>query len=78
MSKIDVNNPIKIKEYLDNNILYGRKRMQEADKIMEMLKQELNDSGDTYLVLEEDYLVSSCHVDAYQNIRLSLFGEMLA
>ena len=67
---IIVDNPEAIKEYLDSAIIRWRERKKQANEAIEKLKEK--DS-----ILDEEILVASCYIDAFQSVRVSLFGELL-
>jgi len=76
MNIIDINNHEDIKEHLDNAINNWRKRMDEAeDTLKDIRSSEWSRMAGQY---EEEILVASCYIDAYQSVRISLFGELLA
>lgn len=77
MNTIDINNPDAIKEYLDNAIVRWRNRREVATNRMEELKQNDNWGGDQYTNSEEDLLIATCYIDAFQSVRVSLFSELL-
>lgn len=52
--------------YLDNAIKNWRERVKHASA------KQKNDP-----IYEENLLISRCYVDAFQSMRVSLFGELL-
>lgn len=54
-----------VKKYIDSCIDYWRKR-----------KLEPEESDDTYIGNERHSLVCACYIDAYQCMRVSIFGEL--
>lgn len=69
-------NDIEIKEYLDNVITNWRKRKIESKDILkDILNTEWSGMAGQY---EEEILVASCYIDAFQSVRVSLFGELLS
>lgn len=76
MNIVDINNPDKIKEYLDNAIINWRKRKNGTeDTLKDIRSTEFSFLEESY---KEEILVASCYIDAYQSVRVSLFGELLA
>lgn len=69
---IDVNNPDAIKEYLDNAITKWRTKREESKKgyLQALLRTE-------EIEFDKELLISSCYIDAFQSVRVSLFGELL-
>lgn len=49
-----------VKEYLDDMIEYWRNKRDEAHNVSD----------------DQDKLIASCYVDAYQSVRKNLFGEL--
>ena len=75
INKIDINNPEVIKEYLDIVITNWRKRKKESEEILKDIRStEWSGIAGQY---EEEILVASCYIDAFQSVRASLFGELL-
>lgn len=69
-------NDINIKEYLDNVITNWRKRKIESeDALKDIRSTEWSEMTGQY---EEEILVASCYIDAFQSVRVSLFGELLS
>lgn len=68
-------NDIEIKEYLDNAITKWRKQKKDSEDAMKnILNTEWSGmSGQC----KEEILVASCYIDAFQSVRVSLFGELL-
>jgi len=77
MNIINVDSPEEIRKYLDSAIVKWRNRKELATNRMEELKQNDNWGGDLYTNSEEDLLVATCYIDAFQSVRVSLFGELL-
>jgi hypothetical protein len=68
-------NDIEIKEYLDSVIINWRKRKKESEDILKEIRStEWSRMAGQY---EEKILVASCYIDAFQSVRVSLFGELL-
>ncbi len=59
---------IAVKDYLDSAIKIWRQRREESIKGSVTGKVP---NG------EEEALIASCYVDAYQSVRVSIFGELL-
>ena len=68
-------NDIEIKEYLDNAITKWRKQKKDSEDAMKnILNTEWLGMSGQY---EEEILMASCYIDAFQSVRVSLFGELL-
>jgi len=75
MNIIDVNNPDKIKEYLDKAIIKWREQKKNSEEILTgILSSEWSRMAGQF---EEEILITSCYIDAFQSVRVSLFGELL-
>lgn len=62
-----------IKAYLDKAILYWRRRRSDAIQALE--RDEL--LGPFPKLESTGVMAAKCYVDAYQSMRMSLFGELL-
>ena len=60
-----------IKAYLDCAIRFWRKKKEEANKKFDIIG--VVDSAEENC----DVLIAGCYVDAFQSVRMSLFGELL-
>lgn len=62
-----------IKTYLDNVITIWRKRKEESKNAL------INISSDSNMAEQynDEIFMSRCYIDAYQSVRISLFGELL-
>jgi len=75
-NKIDINNPEVIKEYLDNVIIKWRKQKKNSEEsLINVLNTEWSGMAGQF---EEEILIASCYIDAFQSVRVSLFGELLS
>lgn len=56
-----------VKEYLDDCIIYWRRNKKNLK----------NNMDDGFWAMDKNILIASCYIDAYQSVRISLFGELL-
>ena len=62
-----------IKKYLDNVITHWRSRKKKYEDMIEKEPDVCTDMTKQF----EEILMASCYIDAYQRVRVSLFGELL-
>ena len=61
-----------LKEYLDNVITLWRNRKKKYEDTIEKEPDVCADMLEQF----EEILMASCYIDAYQSVRVSLFGEL--
>lgn len=64
-----------VKEYLDECIVFWREKKVKAEK-SRRVNIGVADVDDMDAI--QDILVAKCYIDAYQSVRTSLFGELMA